>query len=363
MVIQIEKLSQLFTKYLPLLTGKKPSETSIQRLVGLNIGRASIVACEISSKGNQLTLERCLRKEIVKDKALAVQLRGLFEEAKFQTTKVNVSLKGQGVIVRFLSFPKMSRADFASSIQFEAEKYLPFSLADVILDYHMIEGSTAGSSEEGSNMPVILVAARKTEVDKLLNVAKEVGFKLNAIDVDIFAYANAFERASPEAKTHSVGLVDFGAVDTTLGIFNKGTLVFSRDIAFGGNDLTEMIKRKLNVSPEEAYKIQHDPNLNSPEQIAGVEEGLDRLFQELKSSLNYYYNQHQSAEPIETIYISGGFSQSTILSASLEKRMEVPVKKWDPTAGLMVSETVNQTSLKELLPYLPVSIGLAIRPK
>ncbi len=363
MVIQIEKLSQLFTKYLPLLTGKKSSEASAQRLVGLNIGRSNILACEMSSKGNQLTLERCILKQIIKDKAIATQIKELFEEAKFQTTKVNVSLKGQGVVVRFLSFPKMSRADFASSIQFEAEKYLPFSLADVILDYHIIDGNAAGSGEGGNSMPVILVAALKTEVDKLLNIAKEVGFKLNAIDVDIFAYANAFERANPEALTHSVGLIDFGAVDTTLGILDKGTLIFSRDIAFGGFDLTEMIKRKLNVSPEEAYKIQHDPNLSQPEQIAAVEEGLDRLFQELRSSLNYYYNQHQNAAPIETIYISGGFSQSAILSSSLEKRMEIPVKKWDPTSGLVMGEAVNGTNLTEIIPYLPVCIGLAIRSK
>ncbi len=363
MVIQIQRLPQLIAKYLPALSAKKVTEVTAKRTIGLNIGRANLVACEVSSQDGKLTMERCGRRQLIKEKPLAPQVKGFFQEVKFQPANVNVSLKGQGVVVRFLSFPRMSRSDFASSIQFEAEKYLPFSLADVVLDYHIIDEGRTASAEGGNNMQVILVAARKTEVDKMLNLAKEVGFKLNAVDVDIFAYANAFEHANPDAKTHSVGLVDFGAVDTTLGIFDKGMLVFSRDVAFGGGDLTELIKRKLDVSVEDAYKIQYEPHLSQPNQIAAVEEGLERLFQELRSSMNYYYNQHQNATPIETIYIAGGFSQLSILPELLEKRMEMPVKKWDPTSKLTVGGMLTPETLKELTPHLPVCVGLAIRSK
>ena len=362
-MIQIQKFSQLIAKYLPALSAKKVTEVTAKKTIGLNIGRANIVACEVSQQDGKLTLERCAYKPIVKEKAIALQVKGFFQEAKFQPANVNVPLKGQGVVVRFLSFPRMSRSDFTSSIQFEAEKYLPFSLTDVVLDYHIIDEGKTASAESGNSMQVILVAARKTEVDKMLNLAKEVGFKLNAIDVDIFACANAFEHANPDLKTHSVGLIDFGAMDTTFGIFDKGMLVFSRDVAFGGNDLTELIKRKLSVSPEEAYKIQHESQLSQPDQIGAVEEGLERLFQELQSSINYYYNQHQSATPIETIYISGGFSRLSILPELLEKRMQTPIKKWDPTSKLTIGGALNSESLRELIPHLPVCVGLAIRSK
>ena len=110
----------------------------------------------------------------------------------------------------------------------------------------------------------------------MLNLAQETGVKLNAIDVDVFACANAFEHANPEAKAHSVCLIDFGAADTTFAILNKGVLVFSREVAFGGNDLTELIKRKLVMPAEEAYKIHREPHLFQSLQVH-----LDSLVQQL----------------------------------------------------------------------------------
>ncbi|MBI3999187.1 MAG: pilus assembly protein PilM, partial [Candidatus Omnitrophica bacterium] len=147
MTIQIQKLSGLISKYLSPFLGKVSPESQIQRQVGLNIGRSSLVACEVSFQGEKLVLERVIHKEIKKSKPLGAQLKDLFLEAQFESKQVNVSLKGQGVVVRFLSFPKMNRADFTSSVQFEAEKYLPFAVSEVILDYHILE-ETNGTGKD-----------------------------------------------------------------------------------------------------------------------------------------------------------------------------------------------------------------------
>ena len=363
--LELSKLSEFLAKHVPssLFPARKTVETKGKRRIGLNIGHANIVACEMLSQEGKLILESCICKQVSKEKPISEQLKALFQEAKFQSKEVNVSLKGPGVVVRFLSFPRMNRLDFASSIQFEAEKYLPFSLSEVVLDYHILSAAEGATGEDANTMGVILVAARKTEVNKLVDIAKDAGIGLNAIDVDIFAYVNAFEYTIPDAKTRSIALLDFGAGDTTLGILDKGELTFSRDIAFGGNDLTEMIRRKLNVPIEEASRVQHDPKLNHPDRVAAVKEGLGRLFQEIRSSINYYYSQHQNATPVEAAYISGGLSQLSALPEILAQQIEIPVKNWDPVSNLKVSETVNSEILKELLPYLPVSVGLAIRDK
>ncbi|OGW86347.1 MAG: hypothetical protein A3A81_07685 [Omnitrophica bacterium RIFCSPLOWO2_01_FULL_45_10b] len=364
MAIRIPNLSKLASIEVSSFFKKTPPKTQGERKVGLNIGHGAITACEVSfGAQHQLILEQCARKEIVKDKPIASQLKDFLHESKFQSKQVNMSLKGHGVVVRFLSFPKMNRSDFASSIQFEAEKYLPFSLSEVVLDYQIIEDIAVPPKTDLNTMKVILVAARKTEIDKLVNLAQEIGFKLNVIDVDVFAYVNAFEHSNPEVKNQSVALIDFGAGDTTLAVVDKGALVFSRDIAFGGDDLTEMIHRKLNVPVEEALKIQLDQNLSQPEHKIAVEEGLSRLFQELRSSLNFYYNQNQTATPVETIYVSGGLSQLGVLLELLEKQIETPIKKWDPTSQFTLGEKVSRETLDPLTPYLPVCIGLAIRSK
>lgn len=221
----------------------------------------------------------------------------------------------------------------------------------------MVGGASEETPQEGSTMRVILVAARKTEIERLFSAAKDAGLQLNAIDVDIFALTNLFAFVQPETKEHAYAMVDFGAVDSSLAMLNKGELVFSRDVAFGGNDLTEFIKRKLNVSLEEALKVQCEGGNEGV-----IEEGLSRLFQELRSSVNYYYNQHEGAPPIEKIYVSGGLSQLTFLRSSLEKQMEVPVNTWDPIPAFQLGKEMTPETLKNLTPYLPVALGLGIRP-
>ena len=358
--LDTSKIKNLVSRYLKS-SPQKPAETESPRRVGLNIGRSSLTACEIVWRDKQPVLERCARKTIVPDQPLPEQIKALFSEAGFKSKRVSVSLKGQGVVIRFLSFPKMSRADFSSSIRYEAEKYLPFSIADVTLDYYMVE--TPASSQEEGTMSVILAAARKTEVDKLIQTLQTAGLKPDLIDIDILACVNAFQFANPDAKNHCVGVLDLGATDSSLGILDKGTLTFSRDIAFGGTDLTEMIHRKSNISHEAAFELQAKFDKSQTEQAATIEEGLGRLFQEIKSSITYYYNQHQGATPLETIYISGGFSRLASLTELLEKQLELPVKTWDVTAQLKLGEQLDKNLVSELNPYLPVCVGLAIRPR
>ncbi len=344
------------------LNSPKNTESEVHRTIGLNIGRANLIAVEVAWHDKQPVLERLGRIQIAQGQNLSDQIKHFFTQMGFKSRRVSVSLKGQGVVVRFLSFPKMSRADFSSSIRYEAEKYLPFSLSEVNFDYQILN-EINNSSGEAATMNIILVAARKTEVDHLLQVLQGAGLKPDLIDVDILACANAFVQSTPEIKEQCVGILDLGAIDSSFGIVDKGSLVFSRDIAFGGADLTEAIHRKLNVSPEEAFNLQAKLDVNAAEKIAVITEGISRLFQEIKSSITYYYNQRQTEIPLDAIYLSGGFSQLSILPKLLQAQVEVPIKTWNPTSQMKIGEEVDKKVLTELIPYLPVSIGLAIRPR
>lgn len=340
--------------------GNQKQAESAERRLGLNIGRTSITAAEIVHEGNELILERCYRKELTEGN-LTQQVKDFLKEGAFASRKVNLSLKGQGIVIRFLRFPRMNRSDFESALQFEAEKYLPFNLSDVMLDFHINEKDTEPG--KATTMPVILVAARKTEVNKLIQLMQTVNLEINAIDVDTIACSNAFEFGMPDMNEKVVGIVDFGGRDTTFMIRDKGALVFSRDIAFGGSDAIATIKRKLNVTDEEAVRVQYDSAVSKPEHLEAIQENLERVFHELKLSVNYYYNQKENAPPIEAIFVSGGYSQTQMLPSLLQERLEIPVQKWDPTLRLKLSSKVSPEILKPLICYLPVSIGLAIRLK
>lgn len=362
MPIQLPKLPAAIVKRLSAFNSRKPEKELPYRALGVNIGRANIVLSQVLKEEGKFVLERCIQRQISKETTVGHQLKELIEEFKLALQDVRVSLKGQGVVVRFLSFPKMNRSEFGSAIQFEAEKYLPFSSSEVSLDYHLLGGSDLGVKVSSDMMRVILVAGRKTEVDKLVHTTQEAGCRLSVIDLDVFALVNAFQHSLPEEQSQVVALIDFGAVDTTLAVLHKGNLIFCRDISFGSYDLAEFVRRKLDIPLDDANRLIHEMQI-PPDKLSVIEEGLGRLFQELNSSLTYYYDQHEEAEPIKTVFTSGGFSQFCLLADWLEKRLQVVIKTWDSTVGLEVGETVDRSQLKTMVPYLPVSIGLAIRSR
>jgi len=339
----------------------KPVQGSSHSRFGLNIGRSALVGCELTEDGSELVIENAGRKELTQGKSLSDQVKEFVKANGFASKQVRVSLKGQGIVVRYLNFPRMSRADFSSSIQYEAEKYLPFNLSEVVIDFH-INDVPGVRSEGATTMPVILVAVRKTELNKLLDSVKNAGLEVGAVDLDTFACANAFERANGDAKGKVLGLVDFGSEDTTFMIWDKGALVFSRDIACGGRDALEFLKRKLSINTEQALNMTMGRETVSGEVQTVLVESLQRVVQELSLSLNYYYNHHQGTTPIEALYVSGGFSQPPLLIDLLRKEIEVEVKAWDPLAGIKRGGALTEENVKSLLPYLPVSVGLALRP-
>src|SRR3989338_881387 len=176
-------LEKLKIQFPNMLFQKHAATPVATRMLGLNIGKSKMVAAELVHESDQITLDQYAVQAIT-DRPIQEQVKQFMEQNKFQAKKVNISLKGQGVVIRFLSFPRMNKADFESAIQFEAEKYLPFNLADVMVDFYINED---GKTAKGATMPVILVAARKTEVSKLMKIIEPTGLQINAIDIDAFA--------------------------------------------------------------------------------------------------------------------------------------------------------------------------------
>ena len=58
----------------------------------------------------------------------------LFQENEFHTRRVVTAVSGKSVIVRYLTMFKMSPEDLRNAIRYEADKYIPFDVEEVVLD-------------------------------------------------------------------------------------------------------------------------------------------------------------------------------------------------------------------------------------
>src|SRR5438309_3905804 len=112
---------------------------------------------------------------------------------------------GRDVIVKKIQMDRMKEADAREVIRWEAEQHVPFDMANVELDFQILDPDA-----EGLQMNVLLVAAKRELVEGRVGLLNEAGLEPGIIDVDAFAIHNAFELNHPDAMQGVAGLVDIG---------------------------------------------------------------------------------------------------------------------------------------------------------
>ncbi len=357
-----QALSSQLSRLSPLAKKQDSPRQSQQNRsgIGLDIGNTSLTLVQLSMSQNKIILQKAEHESLKADIPIPAQIKNLFLAAGITEKKVCISMKGHGVILRFISFPRMAKEEFESAIQYEAEKYIPFSMSEVILDFHIVNsGGSSGAS--GKSMDVILVAARKQEVMKSVTAVQAAELQPTAVDVDAIAFANAFVETTPDAKSKSLVLIDFGSRNTNINILDHGSLRFSRDISLGGSDITASLAKKLGLNELDAYQIQTKKNWEDPAQEQALKASFGPIIQEIKLSLNYFQSQHQDVESPSAVFVSGGVSQIDLLTNTLEQETGLKVSQWNPLDTIQVGSDADNAKLKVLQPYLSVAIGLALR--
>src|SRR6266568_443308 len=230
--------------------------------VGLDIGSSSVKLVQLREKKGGYVLQAFgsarLPPETIVDGALmnsaaVVQaIQELVAGQKVKAKEVAIGVRGHSVIIKKVSFPRMSQEELDDSIQWEAEQYIPFDVKDVNIDTQILTpaGDAAGQ------MDVLLVAAKKDMINDYTSVCAEAGLLPTVVDVDAFAVQNAFEVNYDLPRGETVVLINVGAAVSNINILANGNTTFTRDVTLGGNTFTEEIQKQLNISYDEAEALK-----------------------------------------------------------------------------------------------------------
>jgi Tfp pilus assembly PilM family ATPase len=220
----------------------------------------------------------------------------------------------------------MALSELKSTMQFEAGQYIPLPRDEVILDCAIVKGKA-----EENKMLVVLAAVKKAIIYERISLLEKAGLTARVIDVDCFCLSNAFNHsyqwAPPEAKTDKsevIGLLNIGANSTNMVILDNGTLRFSRDIAFGGSELS-----------------------------------LNNLAGEISSSIDYFENQ--SGKRLEKAYLSGGAADASGMVNFLNHQLGIAVAYYDFFSGLKQGPAMNTEGLKAKGNSFVIALGLVLR--
>ncbi len=340
------------------MLGKKKS------LVGLDIGSSEVKAVELTEIGDQLMITGFGRAKVPSKEGVRDAVAEALRRSGIKTRRVATAVSGRSVIVRYINMVSMSDEELKSALRFEADKYIPFELDEVVLDCARLEDhSEVGGG--GKEMKVLLVAVKRNVIDEHVQIVQGLGLMPIVIDVDSFALGNAFElnclnspRVDDAEKV--IALVDIGAVKTNINILRGTTSYFSREVYLAGNDLSESIARRLGVDPVEAGEMKANPEGRQESIEESILPVLDDLGNEIHLSFDYFENQFDCE--VDEVYISGGSAGVPGLKNSFERIFDRRIQFWDPTENLEIrSDRIDVQELKDHRGQLAVAVGLASR--
>jgi type IV pilus assembly protein PilM len=347
-----------------------------KNLVGVDIGTTSIKVCQLKETRRGLNLVRFgyspLTPQVVvdgqvMDAGIVVEtLQRTFQDARIRQKECALSVSGQSVIHRKITVPMMTEAELQEQIQWEAEQHIPFDIKDVQVDYQVLR-----RRPDASQMDLLLVAAKRDQINDYAQLARSAKLKPIVCDIDSFTVQNLFEYSRGLPQDQTTALLNVGASLSSLNIVSNGVSQFTREIANGGNVITEEIQKALNVPFEQAevYKCggtqgpggQYQQGVVPQQVVEVIEAVCDSIAAEIQRSLDFFMATSGENE-IARIFVTGGTASLAALGQSIEKRARVPVEVWPPTEKInFEAKDVDAALLQSRAAQLSVALGLALR--
>jgi type IV pilus assembly protein PilM len=342
-----------------------------KNLVGVDIGTSSIKVCQLKENRKGWGLMRLgymplppqaiVDGHVMNAKAVVDGLNRVFAEAKVKQREVALSISGQAVIIRKITVPMMTSAELDEQIQWEAEQHIPFDIKDVHVDYEVLR-----RRPEAGQMDLLLVAAKRDEINDYTQIARSAKLKPMVVDIDAFTVQNLFEvnRGIPPDQTFAI--INVGASLASINIISRGASAFTRDIANGGNYITEQIQRQLSIPFEQAEEFKCASVFGGPGAVpAQVPEVIDAVCDsiagEIQRSLDFFLATSGETE-MHRIFLTGGSSNLPALPAAINRRARVAVEVINPMEHITIeAREVNPQMLQLRAAQLCVALGLAMR--
>lgn len=351
--------------------------------IGLDIGSSAIRAVQLEQRRGdtprlshyrQLALPpgAVVDGEVVEPAVVAGALRELWGQAGLRRRTVAVGLASQRVTVRQIDLPDLPDAELADAVRLQAQDQLPIPVHDALLDHVVVDRYDVG--DERSNVRVLLVAAERDMVDRLLGAVTGAKLRPALVDLDAFALLRSLVTSSPGGGEPAAGervelVVDIGASITKIAVHRAGNPLFVRMVRLGGDAATRELQRVLDLSWEEAEKAKLDASaamaagteLDPDDERARVlRGGVQRVVTEVRHSLDFFRSQHDDVE-VRRVLVAGGGSLAPDLPGKLREVLELPVERGDPLQIVDGGQQCAQPDgLKEKAPFLAVPVGLAM---
>lgn len=351
--------------------------------VGVDIGTSSIKIVELSKKGGRFNLENygifefkgsstdvSLSQSLLKlpDEEIIWGIKELIKKSGIRSRNTIASISSFSTFSTVIQMPYLSEQDLAKAIPFEARKYVPIPLNEVVLDWSIIgivdnnSGSVTdkpfvASGGKPTNVEIFLAAVPKDDTSRYQHIMSGAGLNLVALELE----NSGLIRGLLGNDLSTTAIVNIGGRSTSIIIVNKGYERLSHNYEIGGFEITKAISRSLNVSLEEAEKLKRSVGL-SESSGNNIKDSMislvDMMIFETKKTISSY--EESRKQKVGRVLVMGGLANMPNFVNYFKQRIGRDVFLANAFSRIVYPSQLNPIT-QELSNNLSIAAGLAMR--
>ena len=341
-------------------------------LLGIDISSSSIKLVELGrDPAGALVLERCCIEplergwiadgNIEKFDEVAEALRRLIKKSGTRSKNVAMALPPSAVITKRISLPGyMSEQELEVQVESEANQYIPFSLDEVSLDFCVI-GPTTNSP---GDVDVLIAASRREKVQDRQGLAEAAGLIPVVVDIEShcarLAARRLIEKLPGQGKDALVALFEVGALTTSMQVLRNEEVLYERDQAFGGAQLTQLIARQYGFSQEEAEAKKRNAELPEDYPTVVLKPFVESMTQEVARALQFFFTS-TPYNRVDHILLAGGSAPLPGLVEAVTQHTGFACNLVNPFDGMQIGSQVRLKRMVREAPSYLTACGLALR--
>jgi len=341
-------------------------------LLGLDVSSSSVKLVELGRDASgKLLLERCAIEplergwitdgNVEKFDEVAEAVRRVVRKSGTRTRNVALALPPSAVITKKIMLPGgMSEQELEIQVESEANQYIPFSLDEVSLDFCVMDSHDTGSGD----VEVLIAASRKEKVQDRQGLAEAAGLKAMILDVESYASRLAasrlIEQLPGQGRDAVVALFEVGAFTTSMQVLRNQEVLYDRDQAFGGAQLTQLIVRQYGFSAEEAEAKKRSGDL--PEDYTGgvLKPFVASIAQEIARALQFFFTSTPHNR-VDYVLLAGGSAALPGLTHAVTRQTSFACSLLNPFDGMEIGSGIREKKMRREAPSYLTSCGLAMR--
>ena len=334
--------------------------------VGLDIGSGLIKVAVIDHSKKQPELTKVAIQPLMQDAivegevmdpgVVAEAIQAALASAGVKSKQVVTAVGGRDVIIKPIQIERVKEQQARELMRWEAEQHVPFDMESVELDFQILD-----PDDEGLEMRVLLVAAKRELVESKIRVLTDAGLEAAIVDVDAFALHNAFEVNYPDAMQGMVALLNIGHDVTNINILEDGVPILTRDLTMGTRHVRESLQRERGLGADEAQALLQGFD-RSPHLDAVLESRGEEIAVGIERAVAFLASNTRGGASVSAVYTCGGGARIPGLTEVLAARLRLEVQMANPLASLTVLDgAMDGHVTDEVAPLLMLPIGLALR--